>query len=67
MRLAAVVAAGNLPDAAAVPLVLDAPNPEKDKFLELAARTALAVLKPQVDSTVGEWRARTGNLRGGSD
>ena len=66
MRLEAVVAAGNLPDAQSVPIVLDAPNPDGDKFLELAARTAITVLQPQVEALLSKgaqdwkpvWRDR---------
>jgi putative heme-binding domain-containing protein len=71
VRLEAVVAAGNLPDAQSVPIVLDAPNPDGDKFLELAARTAVVVLQPQVDALLAkgtqdwkpEWRDRLAALQ----
>ena len=71
VRLAAVVAAGDFPDAASVSLVLDTPNPEKDKFLELAARTAIAVLTPQVEALLATgpsdwkpaWRERLSDLQ----
>jgi putative heme-binding domain-containing protein len=71
VRLEAVVAAGNLPDAQSVPIVLDAPNPDGDKFLELGARTAVAVLQPQVDALLAKgaqdwkpaWRARLAALQ----
>ena len=66
VRLAAVVAAGNLPSPECVPIVLSAPNPEHDKFLELGARTAIAVLEPHVRALLAkgaadwkpEWRER---------
>jgi len=71
VRLEAVVAAGNLPDAQSVPVVLDAPNPDGDKFLELAARTAITVLQPQVEALLSKgaedwkpaWRDRLAALQ----
>jgi putative heme-binding domain-containing protein len=54
VRLEAIVAAGNLPDAKSVPIILDAPNLDGDQFIELAARTAITVLQPQVEALLSK-------------
>ena len=46
VRLAAVVAAGNLPSAASIEVVLSAAEQARDVFLDTALRAAVAVLKP---------------------
>ena len=47
VRLATIVAAANIPHADSIVVVLNAANPTGDKFIELAARSAVAALKPQ--------------------
>ena len=47
VRLAAIIAASNLKNPESIDLVVTAANPPGDRFIELAARSAVAALKPQ--------------------
>ncbi len=47
VRLAAIVAAGNIPRAESMVVVLSAAEKERDKFIDTALHAAVAVLKPQ--------------------
>ncbi len=47
VRLAAIVAAGNIPRAESMVVVLSAAEQPRDPFIETALRAAIAVLKPQ--------------------
>jgi putative heme-binding domain-containing protein len=47
VRLAAIVAAGNIPRAESIVVVLNAAEKERDKFIDTALYAAVAVLKPR--------------------
>ncbi len=61
VRLAAVVAAGNLPRLSSVDVVVRAAAQPRDRFIELALRAAVAVLKPvwqpALEGGVPGWQA----------
>src|SRR5690606_19129675 len=60
VRLAALVAAGNIPRREAVELVLTVADQPRDRFIDTALRAAIAVLKPfwQAVLTAGasDWK-----------
>ncbi|MDB6150460.1 MAG: Membrane-bound dehydrogenase domain protein, partial [Chthoniobacter sp.] len=54
LRLAAIIAEANLPSRSAVIAILQTPNPTRDRFVELAARSAISALKQHADELLGE-------------
>jgi putative heme-binding domain-containing protein len=66
VRLAAIVAAGNIPRPESIVVVLSAAEQPRDKFIDTALRAAVAVLKPQweprVVKGVPDWKPRWSEL-----
>lgn len=62
VRLAAIVAAGNIPSPESIVVVLSAADQPRDKFIDSALRAAVAVLKPQWEPLVAKgapgWKPR---------
>jgi putative heme-binding domain-containing protein len=62
VRLAAIVAAGNIPRPESIIVVLSAAEQPRDKFIVTALRAAVAVLKPQWEPIVAkgapDWKPR---------
>jgi putative heme-binding domain-containing protein len=62
VRLAAIVAAGNIPRPESIIVVLSAAEQPRDKFIDTALRAAVAVLKPQWEPIVAkgapDWNPR---------
>jgi putative heme-binding domain-containing protein len=54
VRLAAVVAAGNVPRGESAIVLLTAANQPRDKFIDLALTSAAKALKPSVDEKAGK-------------
>lgn len=71
VRVAAIVAAGNIPWGQSLTAVLSAPNPTGDRFIELAARTAVVTVKSQLigwdtnhlPNYIPGWRERLAELQ----
>jgi putative membrane-bound dehydrogenase-like protein len=71
VRLAAIVAAANIPHADSIIATVSAANPESDKFIDFAARSAVAALKSQLEPLAArgfpdwqpEWRERLAELQ----
>jgi putative heme-binding domain-containing protein len=66
VRLAAVVAAGNIPRPESIIVVLSAAEQARDKFIDTALRAAVAVLKPQweplLSKGIPDWKPRWRDL-----
>lgn len=66
VRLAAVVAAGNIPRPESIIVVLSAAEQSRDKFIDTALRSSVAVLKPQWEPMLAKgapgWKPRWRNL-----
>lgn len=66
VRLAAIVAAGNIPRPESIVVVLSAAEQPRDKFIDTALRAAVAVLKPQWEPLVAkgtpEWKPKWNDL-----
>jgi putative heme-binding domain-containing protein len=62
VRLAAIVAAGNIPRPESIIVVLSAAEQPRDKFIDTALRAAVAVLKPQWEPVLAkgtpDWKPR---------
>lgn len=71
VRMAAITAAGNIPRPESMVVILAAPNPDADKFIDLAARAAVTALKPIWEPVLAkgapnwkpEWKERLAFLQ----
>jgi putative heme-binding domain-containing protein len=66
VRLAAIVAAGNIPRPESIVVVLSAAEQPRDKFIDTALRAAVAVLKPEWESLLAkgapDWKPQWRDL-----